>query len=53
LALNDIWLFPEIKFASKVQRFQDTENIQEKKSNGTESCSTTGVPKIFPIMAAS
>jgi len=30
LALNGLWLVPKIKSALKVQRFQDTEDIQKK-----------------------
>jgi histone-lysine N-methyltransferase SETMAR len=30
LAPNDFWLFPKIKSASKLRRFQDTEGIQKK-----------------------
>jgi hypothetical protein len=52
LALNDFWLFPEIKSALKGWRFQDTEDIK-KKNVTTESCSTTGVTKMFPPVAAS
>jgi hypothetical protein len=29
LAQNDFWLFPEIKFALKGRRFQDTEYTQK------------------------
>jgi hypothetical protein len=53
LAPNDFWLFPKIKSALKRQRFQDTEDIQKKKCDDTESYSTTAVPKIFPIVATS
>jgi hypothetical protein len=51
LALNDLWLFPKIKSALKGLIFQDTENI--KISDGTEGYSTSGVPKMFPSVAAS
>jgi hypothetical protein len=51
---HDLWPFPKIKSALNGQRFQDTEDIQKKKSdNATESHSTTGVTKIFPRVAAS
>jgi hypothetical protein len=30
LVLNDLWLFSEIKFALKGQRFQDIEDIEKK-----------------------
>jgi hypothetical protein len=49
LAMNDFWLFPKIKSALKGGRFQDTEYIHDS----TESYSTTGVPKMFPTVAAS
>jgi hypothetical protein len=52
LALNDFWIFPEIKFALKGQRFQDIEDI-EKCDYGTESYSTTGVSVMFPTVVAS
>jgi hypothetical protein len=41
-----------MKSALKGQRFQDTEDITEKCDDGTESYSTTGVPKMFPTVAA-
>jgi hypothetical protein len=47
LAPNDIWLFPKIKSALKRGSFQDTEDIQKKCDEDTESYSTTGVPKMF------
>jgi hypothetical protein len=53
LAPNDFWLFPKIKSAVKDRRFQDTEDIQNKCDDGTESYSTAGVPKMFPTVAAS
>jgi hypothetical protein len=46
LAPNDFWLFPKIKSPLKGRKFQDTED-------GTESYSTSGVPKMFPTVAAS
>jgi hypothetical protein len=52
LAPNDFWLFPKIKIALKGRSFQDTEDIQ-KCDHGSESYSTTGVPEIFPTVAAS
>jgi hypothetical protein len=54
LALNNFWLFPEIHVRSPLKglRFQDTENI-EKSDDGTTSYSITGVPKMFPTVAAS
>jgi histone-lysine N-methyltransferase SETMAR len=52
LALNDFWLFPNIKSSLKGRRFQDTEDIK-KSDDSTKSYSTTGVPKMFPIVAAS
>jgi hypothetical protein len=51
LATHDLWLFAKIKSALKGKRFQDTENIK-KSDVHTESYSTTGVPKIFPTVAA-
>jgi hypothetical protein len=58
LAPNDFQLFPKIKSASKGQRFRDSEDIKKKKKkkkydDGTESSSTTGIPKMFPTVAAS
>jgi hypothetical protein len=51
LASDDFWLFPEIKSALKGRRFQNIEDIQKKKrDDGTESCSTTAVPKMFPTV---
>jgi len=52
LALNDFRLFPKIKTALKGQKFQITEDIQ-KTWRRHWSYSTTGVPKIFPTVAAS
>jgi hypothetical protein len=52
LALNDFWLLPEIKSALKGRKFQDVEDTQ-KSDDGTESYSTTGVPKMFPTVVAS
>jgi hypothetical protein len=37
------------QYALKGKGFQDSEDI--KKSDGTESYSTTGVPKMFPTVA--
>jgi hypothetical protein len=45
LALNDFWLFTEIKFALKGPRFQDTEDIQNICDNGTERYFTAGIQK--------
>jgi hypothetical protein len=45
-------MFPKIKSALKELRFQDTEGIQKKCDNGTKRCSTTGVLKMFPAVAA-
>jgi hypothetical protein len=52
LAPNTFWLFPKIKFALKGRKFQDTEDIQKKFGDITESYSITGVPKMFPTVAA-
>jgi hypothetical protein len=41
----------QVNSALKGRRFQDIEDI--KKCDDTESYSTTGVPKIFPVVAAS
>jgi hypothetical protein len=48
MAPNDFFLLPKIKSALNRQIFQDIEDIQKKKKcdNCTESCSTTGVPKM-------
>jgi histone-lysine N-methyltransferase SETMAR len=43
LAPNDFWLMPEMRSALKGRRCQDTEDIK-KCDDGTQSCSTTGVP---------
>jgi hypothetical protein len=51
LAPNDFWLFPKIKFPLKGRRFQDVEK-HPRKYDGTESCSTVGVTKMFPTVAA-
>jgi hypothetical protein len=53
LTPNDFWLFPELKIALKGRIFQDTEEMGKTCDDGTESCSTTGVPKMFPNVAAS
>jgi hypothetical protein len=53
LALNDFYLFPKINSALKGRRFQNTEDIQNVCDDGTESYSTTEVPKMFPKMAVS
>jgi hypothetical protein len=47
------FLFSKITSALERQRFQDTEDIQKNCDDGTENCSTTGVPKTFPTVAAS
>jgi hypothetical protein len=39
-----------MKSAIKGQGFQDIEDIQKKSNDGTESSSTTGVPKMFPVV---
>jgi histone-lysine N-methyltransferase SETMAR len=52
VAPNDFWLFPKINSALKGRRFRDIEDIK-KCDYGTESCSTTGVPKMFPTVATS
>jgi hypothetical protein len=43
---------PQNKPALKGQEFQDTDNIQKKKYDGTESFSIAGVPKMYPAMTA-
>jgi hypothetical protein len=53
LAPNDVWLFPKIKPALKGRRFHNTEDIQKKIDDGTESYSATGVPEMFATVAAS
>jgi hypothetical protein len=47
LAPNDFWLFSKIKSTLKGRLFQETED-NLKCEEGTENCTTTGVPKIFP-----
>jgi hypothetical protein len=51
LALNNFWAFLNTRYSLK-GRFQDIEDIQNC-DDGTESYSTTGIPKIFPTVAAS
>jgi hypothetical protein len=53
LVRNDFLLFLKIKSTLKGQRYQDIEDIQKKKKcdDGTESYSTTGVPKMCPTVA--
>jgi hypothetical protein len=53
LAPNDFWIFPKLQSALTRQRLHNNEVIKNKSDDGTESYSTSGVPKIFPIMAAS
>jgi hypothetical protein len=45
-------LFQKTKFALKGLRFQDNEDLQ-KKSDDTDSYSTTGAPEMFQTVAAS
>jgi hypothetical protein len=52
LASSEFWLFPKIKSALKGRNFKPIEDIK-KCDDGTGSCSTTGVPKLFPTVAAS
>jgi hypothetical protein len=53
LAPGDFWLFPKIKSTLKGQRFQDIEDIPKKKcDDSTDSYSITGVPEMFPTVAA-
>jgi hypothetical protein len=42
-----------MKSALKKRRFQGTENIKKKCDDDTVIYSTTGVPKMFPTVAAS
>jgi hypothetical protein len=51
LALDDWWLLQK-KSALKGQRFQVIEDTKNT-DNGTESYSTTGSLKLFPLIAAS
>jgi hypothetical protein len=46
-------LFPKIKSASQIRRFQGPEDIQTQKSDNTERFSITGVPKMFPTVTGS
>jgi hypothetical protein len=46
LATYDFNLCPKIKYALRGRRFQDTEDTQ-KIVDGTESYSTTGIPKSY------
>jgi hypothetical protein len=52
LAPNDFWLFAKVNSALKGRRLHDIENITPQNGDGTESCSITGVPKMFPAVAA-
>jgi hypothetical protein len=45
LALDIFWLLLKIKYALKELRSEDIEDIQKKCDDGTESSSTTEVPK--------
>jgi hypothetical protein len=51
LAPNGFWLFPKIRSALKGRIFQNMEDI--KCEDGTETYSTTGVPKMFLTVTAS
>jgi hypothetical protein len=52
LAPNDFWLSPEIQSTLKCEDFR-TLKESKKKFDDTESYSTTGVPEMFPTVAAS
>jgi len=52
LAPNDFGLFPEKKSALRNEYFRILKTFK-KYDNGTENYSRTGVPKIFPTVAAS
>jgi hypothetical protein len=52
LALSELWLFLKKNYALKERIFQDVEDIQKKCDDSTKSCSTAGVPKMFPQVAA-
>jgi hypothetical protein len=52
LAPNNLWLFVKLESAVTGRKFQDTEDIQKKSDDGTESCSTSGISKMFPAVAA-
>jgi hypothetical protein len=47
-----LWLFPKIKSALNEQIFQDTEDIQKKYDDGTESHTAIRVPKMILTVAA-
>jgi len=52
--LARMWKMMKTAFFSLISRVLftlDTEDVQ-KCDYGTESCSTTGVPKLFPTVAA-
>jgi hypothetical protein len=52
---DDFWLLPKIKSAFKGRRFQNIEDIKKEKRNVRMALnySTTGVPTMFPTVAAS
>jgi hypothetical protein len=47
------WLFPKIKSYLKGRRLQDIEDIQKSVTTVLKIVHTTGVPKLFPAVAAS
>jgi hypothetical protein len=48
------WFGSELLLAAlRWRRFQDTENIKNRRDVGTEKYSTTGVPKMFPTVVSS
>jgi hypothetical protein len=53
LAPNDFWLFPNINSALKKNEDFRILKTSKKCDDGTERYSTTGDPKMFPIVAVS
>jgi hypothetical protein len=47
LALNDFWLFPEIKYALKGRRFQNNEDIQKNVMTELKAIPQQGFQKCF------
>jgi hypothetical protein len=52
LVPNDFWLFPKVNSVLKERWFSGYWRHPKKCDDGTESYSTTGVPKIFTKVAA-
>jgi hypothetical protein len=53
VASNDFWLFQKIKVSFKGMKISGYWKHPNNSDGGTGSYSTTGVPKMFPTVAAS